>query len=66
MAQDLKEFLDEFEKDPRIAPLMPAAREDVRRLMEMLDEDIDLSDAPEASFENGVRGKFYRPASERK
>lgn len=38
MAQDLIAFLDEFEKDPRIAPLLPAAREDVRRAFAAFDE----------------------------
>jgi uncharacterized protein (DUF4415 family) len=45
-------------------PLTDAQREELRRLAEMPDEDIDFSDIPplgEDFWKNGVRGKFYRP-----
>lgn len=38
MAQDLIEFLDEFEKDPRIAEHLPAAREEVREVFQRYEE----------------------------
>jgi hypothetical protein len=33
---------------------------EVLALMNMREEDIDLSDIPETDFSKGVRGKFYR------
>lgn len=45
-------------------PLTDAQREELRRLAEMSDEDIDFSDIPplgEDFWKNAVRGKFYRP-----
>ncbi len=36
--------------------------EDIERLKNMKDEDIDYSDIPELTdWSNAVRGKFYRP-----
>lgn len=36
--------------------------EDIERLKNMKDEDIDYSDIPEITdWSNAVRGKFYRP-----
>ena len=34
--------------------------EEILALMNMREEDIDLSDIPETDFSKGVRGKFYR------
>jgi hypothetical protein len=34
--------------------------EEILALMNMREEDIDLSDIPETDFSNGVRGKFYQ------
>jgi len=34
--------------------------EETLALMNMREEDIDLSDIPETDFSKGVRGKFYR------
>lgn len=42
--------------------LTPKLLEESRRIAEMPDEDIDLSDMPEVTdWSNAVRGKFYRP-----
>jgi uncharacterized protein (DUF4415 family) len=45
-------------------PLTDPQREELARLAEMPDEDIDFSDIPplgEDFWKNAVRGKFYRP-----
>ena len=34
--------------------------EEILALMNMREEDIDLSDIPETDFSKGVRGKFYQ------
>lgn len=44
--------------------LTPKQEEELKRLAAMPDEDIDLSDIPEAAddaWKNAVVGKFYRP-----
>ncbi len=45
-------------------PLTETQREELSRLAEMKDEDIDFSDIPrlgEDFWKNAVRGKFFRP-----
>ena len=37
--------------------------EEILNLMNMREEDIDLSDIPETDFSGGVRGLFYRGAT---
>jgi hypothetical protein len=34
--------------------------QEILALMNMREEDIDLSDIPETDFSKGIRGKFYR------
>lgn len=40
-------------------PLTQAQREEIERLLAMPDEDIDLSDIPEAEFKNPMRLRDY-------
>jgi len=47
-----------------LPPLTKEGRERLKRLAEMPDSEIDLSDAPELTDEqwkNAERGRFYRP-----
>lgn len=45
--------------------LSEAQREELKRLAEMRDEDIDYSDIPPvADWSNAERGKFYRPVKQ--
>jgi uncharacterized protein (DUF4415 family) len=57
-----------YEFDPtNPPPLTDQQREELRRLDDLKDEDIDFSDIPpltEKFWANGVRGKFYRPVKE--
>jgi uncharacterized protein (DUF4415 family) len=48
-------------------PLTRRQKENLKRIAEIKDEDIDLSDIPELTdewFARAVRGKFYRPVKE--
>jgi len=48
-------------------PLTRRQKENLKRIAEIKDEDIDFSDIPELTdewFARAVRGKFYRPAKE--
>src|SRR5580700_9330330 len=48
-------------------PLTRLQKENLKRIAEIKDEDIDLSDIPELTdewFARAVRGKFYRPVKE--
>ncbi len=50
-----------------LPPLTEEDREDLRRLADLPDSEIDLSDMPEwtvEDFKNAVRGRFYRPLKE--
>jgi uncharacterized protein (DUF4415 family) len=62
---DMSNKLVTYKFDPtNPPPLTDAQREELARLAEMPDEDIDFSDIPlltEDFWKNAVRGKFYRP-----
>jgi hypothetical protein len=48
-------------------PLTRRQKENLKRIAEIKDEDIDFSDIPELTdewFARAVRGKFYRPVKE--
>jgi uncharacterized protein (DUF4415 family) len=48
-------------------PLTEEQKADLAKLAKMRDEDIDYSDIPslqEESWQNAVRGKFYRPVKQ--
>lgn len=62
---DMSNKLVRYDFDPtNPPPLTDAQRQELARLAEMKDEDVDFSDIPpltEKFWENAVRGKFYRP-----
>ncbi len=48
-----------------LPPLTPEQIEDIRRLAELPDDQIDTSDIPEVTdWTNAVRGKYYRPVKQ--
>ncbi len=65
---DTKTKLVRYSFDPaNPPPLTDQQRQELRRLDDLKDEDIDFSDIPpltEKFWANAVRGKFYRPVKE--
>lgn len=56
----------EFDLD-NLPPLTDADRAQLKKLADMPDSDIDLSDIPELTEEfwkNAVRGRFYKPTKQ--
>jgi uncharacterized protein (DUF4415 family) len=63
MRKTIKDGLVTFYQEPG-EPLTKTQKENLEKLAQMKDEDIDTSDIPELTEEfwkNAVRGKFYRP-----